>query len=62
MRADGIIVIILLGVKFVGEIGHTHAQFKGQPTRFTWCDGEIDERVKGEHLSQLGRDAVVAET
>ena len=61
MRAYGVVMVILLGVKFVGEIGHAHAQFKGQPTRFARSDGKIDEGIKGKHFSQLGRDAVVAE-
>ena len=54
MRADGIVVVVLFRVEFVGEVAHTDTEFERQPTVNSWCDGEVDERVEGKHLAQLG--------
>ena len=60
MRADGIVVVVLLRVELVGEIANTHPQLEGQPAIGARRDGEVDERVEGKHLAQLRRDTVVS--
>ena len=60
VRTYGVVVVVLLRVKLVGEPRHTHAQLEGQSAALAWRDGEVDERVEGKHLAQLSGDAVVA--
>ena len=61
VRPDGIVVEVLLRVELVGEERHAHAQLEGQFAVFVGRDGEVDERIEGKHLAQLGGNAVVAE-
>ena len=61
MRADRIVVVVLLRVEFVGEVRHAHAQLEGQAAVGARGDGEVDEGVEGKHAAQFSRDAVVAE-
>ena len=53
VRADGEIVVILIGVEMVGEVGQADAELEGQLAIFVAVQRVADKRVERVHLSEL---------
>ena len=62
VRTDGVVVVVLRWVEFVGEVRNAHAQLEGQLAVFVGNDGEVDVGIERKYVSQLLGNAVVAET
>ena len=60
VRADGVVVVVLRWVEFVGEVRNAHAQFEGQLAVFVGDDGKVDVGIERKYVSQLLGNAVVA--